>query len=136
MRTLEGWLDPREPTVDRARIHFVRFEELARDPAGEYTRLLEAIGLPMDPEAIAYAADPPVIGSSFRSETRDQSQRGERPNFTPQPRPEGFDPTVRWTHWSPQTHSRFNRTCGTIMSRWGFAPIRPNSTSHGKQDKL
>ena len=56
MRALENWLDPEEPVLDRDRLHFVRFEQLAHDPAGEYERLLEALSLPLDPEAIAYAA--------------------------------------------------------------------------------
>jgi protein-tyrosine sulfotransferase len=135
MRTLESWLKLEKPALDRARIHFVRFEDLARDPAREYARILEAIGLPLDADSISYAADPPVIGSSFGSEADTLSERRNRPDFAPQRRPDGFDPTVRWRDWSHQTHSRFNRTCGTIMRRWGYTPIRPNSVACNYSDE-
>lgn len=123
VRALERELDPKNGRLDRERLHFVRFEQLSRDPANEYEKLLGALGLPPDPGAVAYAADPPVIGSSFGSGDTGGSWRGTRPNFTPTRRPEGFDPTCRWAHWSAVSHHRFNRVCGTVMARWGYAPV-------------
>lgn len=123
VRALERELDPQNGGVDRDRLHFVRFEQLARDPADEYAKLSNLIGLVPDADAFTYAADPPVIGSSFENTKDTRRGRGLRPTFTPKRRPQDFDPTCRWAHWSTNTHRRFNRICGTVMRRWGYLPV-------------
>lgn len=127
MRALERWLNSGNKMADRERLHFVRFEELARSPCSEYQKILERIGLPYNAEAVAYAEDPPIIGSSFGNQDHKRRHRSSTPTFAPRRRPQGFDPTCRWAHWSIHTHRRFNRVCGSIMARWGYAPITEQS---------
>lgn len=118
MRAITKTITDNQDAVREGRIVTVRYEKLVADPGSVLNGVLERIGLPPFPDGAAPDQDFPVIGSSFGTRTDEG-----RVDFTPQPKPEGFDPTQRWSDWSLDQHQRFNRICGALMKRWGYEPF-------------
>lgn len=118
MRLITQTLADHQDAVRDGRIVTIRYEKLVADPAPVLNGVLERIGLPPFPDGSAPDTNFPVIGSSFGIRTEEG-----RVDFTPQPKPDDFDPRRRWADWTPDQHKRFNRICGSMMKKWGYEPI-------------
>jgi hypothetical protein len=105
------------------RYMLVRYEDLLGDLRGQLGSILQFAGLPEDLYDFDAAADAPVIGSS--------SMKNEvgRIIWKPQPKPEGFDPLKRFSHWPNHTHVRFNWIAGKQSEALGYPCRQPGGFS-------
>lgn len=118
IRDLTRILAENQDAVRQGRIVTIRYEMLVSEPAATLNAALERVGMRPFPEEDAPDSDFPVIGSSFG-----RRNAAGRIDFTPQPKPDGFDPLRRWESWTPEQHRRFNRICGALMQKWGYEPV-------------
>jgi Sulfotransferase family len=102
----------------------VRYEDLYQNVESELRRIFLFLGL--DPDTYNYitAADLPVRGScALREQTHDSGHDfwvTEGVHWNPTPKPEGFNPLVRWRGWNRAKHERFNWIAGRYMPAFGY----------------
>ena len=109
---------------DRDHVVIVRYEDIWRDVEAELRKLFAFLSLPADIYDFERARALPVRGSSFYRGT------SERPAFTlhgvhwaPVAKTDEFDPLRRFTEWSSEDHTRFNRIAGEYLKRFGYENI-------------
>jgi hypothetical protein len=101
----------------------VRYEDLVRDVKGSMARILRFVGLDEDAFDFQAAADLPIRGSSWYFGPGRTSV-----HWAPVQKGPEFDPTERWSSWTPEMHERFEWIAGSQLRAFGYhngvAPVR------------
>jgi hypothetical protein len=96
----------------------LRYEDVYKESRRMAERIFAFMEAPCDAEILTAVEAADVVGSSFYDKTR--KENAVKPNWTPTPKTEAFQPIGRWKGWNALQKNLFKRIAGNDLIRMGY----------------